>query len=89
MDKRGAVVFNGAAMTTGQIRADAMTEVSIVIPMKNEAQNVAALVSDIASACAAGPAFEIIAGQSGSGLVGGERVELTPRLQPGDTIRKT
>lgn len=34
-------------------------------------------------------AAEIIAGQSSSGLVGGERVELTPRLQPGDTIRKT
>jgi len=33
-------------------------------------------------------AAEIVAGQSGSGLVGGERVELTPRLQPGDTIRK-
>jgi len=33
-------------------------------------------------------AAQIVAGQSGSGLVGGERVELTPRLQPGDTIRK-
>ncbi|MEZ5793330.1 LacI family DNA-binding transcriptional regulator [Albidovulum sp.] len=33
-------------------------------------------------------AAEIIAGRSETGLVGGERVELTPRLDPGDTIRK-
>ncbi|WP_126975164.1 LacI family DNA-binding transcriptional regulator [Frigidibacter oleivorans] len=33
-------------------------------------------------------AAKIVAGQSGSGLIGGERIELTPRLQPGDTIRK-
>lgn len=32
-------------------------------------------------------AAEIIAGKSGSGLVGGERIELTPKLQRGDTIR--
>lgn len=33
-------------------------------------------------------AAAIISGRSGSGLVGGERVELTPRLEPGDTIRR-
>lgn len=33
-------------------------------------------------------AAAIIAGRSDSGLVGGETVELTPVLQPGDTIRK-
>lgn len=33
-------------------------------------------------------AAAIIAGHSDTGLVGGERVELTPVLQPGDTIRK-
>lgn len=33
-------------------------------------------------------AAAIIAGHSDSGLIGGERVELTPVLQPGDTIRK-
>lgn len=32
-------------------------------------------------------AAKIVAGQSGSGLLGGERIELTPRLQLGDTIR--
>lgn len=34
-------------------------------------------------------AAEIIAGHSHAGLIGGERIELTPRLQPGDTIRQT
>jgi LacI family gluconate utilization system Gnt-I transcriptional repressor len=33
-------------------------------------------------------AAAIIAGHSESGLIGGERVELTPVLQPGDTIRR-
>lgn len=33
-------------------------------------------------------AAEIIAGKRKGGLIGGERVELTPKLQPGDTIRK-
>ncbi|GAB4382744.1 LacI family DNA-binding transcriptional regulator [Albidovulum sp.] len=33
-------------------------------------------------------AARIVAGRSESGVVGGERVELTPVLQPGDTIRK-
>lgn len=33
-------------------------------------------------------AAQIIAGQSPSGQIGGERVELSPVLQPGDTIRK-
>lgn len=33
-------------------------------------------------------AAEIIAGHSHSGLIGGERVELTPTLQLGDTIRQ-
>ena len=33
-------------------------------------------------------AAEIIAGHSHSGMVGGERVELTPTLQLGDTIRR-
>ncbi|MFN6951245.1 MAG: LacI family DNA-binding transcriptional regulator [Albidovulum sp.] len=34
-------------------------------------------------------AAAIVAGQSASGLIGGERVELTPVLQLGDTIRRT
>lgn len=34
-------------------------------------------------------AAEIIAGHSHSGLIGGERIELTPTLQLGDTIRRT
>lgn len=34
-------------------------------------------------------AAAIIAGHSESGLIGGERVELTPVLQPGDTIRRS
>ena len=34
-------------------------------------------------------AAAIIAGHSDSGLIGGERIELTPVLQLGDTIRKT
>lgn len=34
-------------------------------------------------------AAEIIAGHSHAGLIGGERIELTPTLQPGDTIRQT
>lgn len=33
-------------------------------------------------------AAAIIAGHSETGLIGGERVELTPVLQPGDTIRR-
>lgn len=33
-------------------------------------------------------AAEIIAGHSHSGLIGGERIELTPTLQLGDTIRR-
>jgi LacI family transcriptional regulator, gluconate utilization system Gnt-I transcriptional repressor len=33
-------------------------------------------------------AAEIIAGRSHAGVSGGERIELTPKLQPGDTIRK-
>lgn len=33
-------------------------------------------------------AAAIIAGRSAAGLVGGERIELTPVLQPGDTIRQ-
>jgi LacI family gluconate utilization system Gnt-I transcriptional repressor len=33
-------------------------------------------------------AAEIIAGHSHSGVVGGERIELTPTIQPGDTIRR-
>ena len=33
-------------------------------------------------------AAQIIAGQGTDGLIGGERVELTPRLQLGDTIRE-
>ena len=33
-------------------------------------------------------AAAIIAGHSDSGLIGGERIELTPTLQPGDTIRQ-
>lgn len=33
-------------------------------------------------------AAEIIAGKRPSGVVGGERIELFPTLQPGDTIRK-
>ncbi len=32
-------------------------------------------------------AAEIIAGHSHAGVIGGERIELTPKLQPGDTIR--
>jgi LacI family transcriptional regulator, gluconate utilization system Gnt-I transcriptional repressor len=32
-------------------------------------------------------AAEIIAGHSHSGVIGGERIELSPKLQPGDTIR--
>jgi len=34
-------------------------------------------------------AAEIIAGHSHSGMIGGERIELTPTLQPGDTIRRS
>jgi LacI family gluconate utilization system Gnt-I transcriptional repressor len=34
-------------------------------------------------------AAEIIAGKRPGGIVGGEIIELTPKLQPGDTIRKT
>ncbi|MCB2128257.1 MAG: LacI family DNA-binding transcriptional regulator [Rhodobacteraceae bacterium] len=34
-------------------------------------------------------AAAIVAGRSETGLVGGEHVELSPVLQPGDTIRKT
>ena len=34
-------------------------------------------------------AAQIVAGRSHSGLIGGEMVELTPLLQPGDTIRKS
>ncbi|PQO24803.1 LacI family transcriptional regulator [Rhodobacteraceae bacterium WD3A24] len=33
-------------------------------------------------------AAEIIAGKGGEGVVGGVRIELTPRLEPGDTIRR-
>jgi LacI family gluconate utilization system Gnt-I transcriptional repressor len=33
-------------------------------------------------------AASIIAGHSETGLIGGERIELTPTLQLGDTIRK-
>jgi LacI family gluconate utilization system Gnt-I transcriptional repressor len=33
-------------------------------------------------------AAEIIAGHSHAGVIGGERIELTPTLQPGDTIRR-
>ena len=33
-------------------------------------------------------AAEIIAGKRSGGIVGGEAVELTPKLQFGDTIRK-
>jgi LacI family gluconate utilization system Gnt-I transcriptional repressor len=32
-------------------------------------------------------AAEIIAGHSHAGVIGGERIELSPKLQPGDTIR--
>lgn len=43
-----------------------MTEISIVIPMKNESGNVEALVREIAEACAPGPRFEIIVVDDGS-----------------------
>jgi LacI family gluconate utilization system Gnt-I transcriptional repressor len=33
-------------------------------------------------------AAEIIASKRPSGVIGGERIELFPILQPGDTIRK-
>ncbi|MCB2121879.1 MAG: LacI family transcriptional regulator, partial [Rhodobacteraceae bacterium] len=33
-------------------------------------------------------AAAIIAGHSESGVIGGERIELTPVLEPGDTIRR-
>mgnify|MGYP002377590999 CR=1 FL=1 len=34
-------------------------------------------------------AANIIAGRGASGIIGGHRIELTPRLEPGDTIRKS
>lgn len=43
-----------------------MTQVSIVIPMKNEEGNVATLVREIQQACTGGPAFEIIVVDDGS-----------------------
>lgn len=43
-----------------------MTSVSIVIPMRNEADNVAPLVSDIVAACGDLQAFEIIVVDDGS-----------------------
>lgn len=43
-----------------------MTSVSIVIPMKNESENVDALITDIARACSELDAFEIIVVDDGS-----------------------
>jgi len=43
-----------------------MTQVSVVIPMKNEAENIAPLVRDIAQACSDLDAFEVIVVDDGS-----------------------
>ncbi|XDA99238.1 glycosyltransferase family 2 protein [Sulfitobacter sp. LCG007] len=43
-----------------------MTEVSIVVPMKNEAGNIGPLIDGIVKACSGGPDFEVIVVDDGS-----------------------
>lgn len=43
-----------------------MTELSIIIPARNEAENIGALVDGIIAACAEGPPFEVIVVDDGS-----------------------
>ena len=52
-----------------------MTSVSIVIPMRNEAENIASLVAGIAAACENLPEYEIIAVDDGSTDATGETVK--------------
>ncbi|MEI4485496.1 glycosyltransferase family 2 protein [Frigidibacter sp. MR17.14] len=62
-----------------------MTDVSIVIPMKNEEGNVANLLGEIQQACAPGPSFEIIVVDDGStdrtGAIVAELSKTMPNLR--------
>jgi len=59
-----------------------MTDVSIVIPMKNESENVAMLLDEIAAACA-GQDFEIIIVDDGSTDDTAEQVRAAMSAHPG------
>lgn len=62
-----------------------MVQVSIVIPVKNEAENIGTLIDGIQAACQGGPAFEIIAVDDGSD--DGSAQAIVGRMDGNDNLR--
>ena len=64
-----------------------MTSVSIVIPMRNEAENIGPLIAEIAEACAGLPDYEIVVVDDGSTDATADRARALARQHPLRLVR--